>query len=460
MNGEPRADSAAVAAVTLAVPLTGDRPAAVAAPLLAACWARQVARAARRSGAAVRVEPVVTADYAGVTVESLHSERRTLHALPEWFAGAGRPEPELERVRAECLARLTTDERWSDGVRRTLFGPAHRYGIGHDERTASIAAFKPDEVTRLSERLLAAARPVLAFSPRNPEDPADLADLADLREPGAALSDGLLAAARPVLAFSPSNPENPADPADLADLRQPGGGLRQPRAALPNAHRPTDHPAAEPPAATRPVTVSVPAGADLVHHLRGTPGVPLGSPDKAAVHLAWAVLGGRDGLLDRRLRGERALTYSSAAFSREFASGGYGLTIATCAPGALDEVAAGTRAVIAALGRGEFPDALLESARERLVIQYHRAAHSSRGITERLCGYALAGLDPGESARYPHRLTRVTRHDIRRVAQRYIDASDDSDDSDDSGDTGHEPCDTGNLALPRQEHGGGTARHR
>ncbi|MEV4439725.1 insulinase family protein [Streptomyces sp. NPDC049577] len=385
------AEGTALSAVTLALPLAGaERAAVLAAPLLAACWARAVARTARRSGATVRTEPVVTADYAGVTVECVRSDRAVLCEVPQWCAdGSAGPEPEFDAafdaVRAECLARLASDDRWSDGIRRALFGRSHRYGIGHDERTAFLTACGPEEAARLSGTLRASP-PVLALSHTEPSALRRLAEAAS----GTPIRRTVRSTARP---------------------------------AVRSTARPADGPAEEPPGQpVRTVTFSAPAGPGLAYHLLGTPGVPLGSPDKAAVHLAWAVLGGREGLFDRRLRGERALTYSLAAFSREFGHAGYGMTVAGCAPEAIGEVAAETHAVITALADRGCEAALLESARERLIIQFLRAAQNGRSVTERLCGYGIAGVDPGESCRYPDRLAAVTPYDLRRAARRYIAA--------------------------------------
>ncbi|MCF3106792.1 insulinase family protein [Streptomyces roseoverticillatus] len=377
------AEGTALSAVTLALPLAGaERAAVLAAPLLAACWARAVARTARRSGATVRTEPVVTADYAGVTVECVRSDHAVLCEVPQWCAdGSAGLEPEFDAARTECLARLAADDRWSDGIRRALFGRSHRYGIGQDERTAFLTACGPEEAARLS---------------------------------------GTLRASPPVLALSHTEPSalrHLAEAASATTIR------RTARSTVRSSARPAGGPAEEPPGQpVRAVTFSAPAGPGLAYHLLGTPGVPLGSPDKAAVHLAWAVLGGREGLLDRRLRGERALTYSLAAFSREFGHAGYGMSVAGCAPEAIDEVAAETHAVITALADRGCKAALLASARERLVIQFLRAAQSGRSVTERLCGYGIAGVDPGESCRYPDRLAAVTPHDLRRAAGRYIAA--------------------------------------
>ncbi|MFF3763443.1 insulinase family protein [Streptomyces sp. NPDC001922] len=420
-----RVDGGTLSAVTLALPLTtaGDRAAAVAAPLIAACWARAVARAARRSGAAIRAEPVVTADCVGVTVECVRSDGPVLHAVPEWFAeGVGQgpdPEPDFEEAKAECLARLTADDRWSDGVRRALFGGNHPYAIGHDERAAAVAAVGPDSVRRLSATLRA-DRPVLAASHADPTVLQALVAAVENTGLAAALDTGT----PPPPAIMPTRGTSPTDTAPTSHPTTPGTArARHPTAAGAGTHTtPASRQTREPAPATtpRPVTVSVPAGPGSAYHLLGTPGVPLSSPDKPAVHLAWALLGGRGGLLDQHLRTERALTYSLAAFSREFAHGGYGLVAAGCAPETLPEVAAGTRAVISGLAHGEFSDDLLASAKERLVIQYHRAGRSSRGITERLCGYEVAGLAPAESTRYPYRLLQVTAHQVQQAAEQYL----------------------------------------
>ncbi|WP_432092997.1 insulinase family protein [Streptomyces sp. bgisy100] len=458
-----RGDGGTLSAATLALPLTtaGDRAAVVAAPLIAACWARAVARAARRSGAAIRAEPVVTADYAGVTVECVRSDGPVLRAVPEWFAeGVGQEadlEPDFEKAKAECLATLAADDRWSDGVRRALFGENHPYAIGHDERAAALAATDPDSVRRLSATLRAAP-PVLAVSHTDPAARRDLVAALENTSLVAALENtGPVAAPEntgPVaapeshgLVAAPERPGSPPPPATTPPHGTPPTGLApESHPANPStaptdpanpgtaptgpvtagvaethttpASRQTREPA--PPTTPRPVTVSVPAGPGSAYHLLGTPGVPLSSPDKPAVHLAWALLGGRNGLLDQHLRVERALTYSLAAFSREFAHGGYGLVAAGCAPETLPEVAAGTRAVISALAHGEFSEDLLASAKERLVIQYHRAGRSSRGITERLCGYEVAGLSPAESTRYPDRLLQVTAHQVQQAAEQYL----------------------------------------
>ncbi|MFI0976737.1 M16 family metallopeptidase [Streptomyces sp. NPDC021093] len=333
----PDSPAGSVAAASLAVPLAGvSRPALLAAPLVAAGWARAVAVAARTQGVVCRVEPVVTADLAGVTVEVLGSERESLRALPEWFR---RDAPALDpwlldRLRAECLARLSSGERRSDVVRRAFFGDRHRYGVVHEERVRRVREAGAQEVAAATAELLA---------------------------------------------------EHPA-PAPVSTVLSPG---------------------------SRTVPVEGPRS----HYLLGTPGVPLSSARKSALHLAWALLGGREGILDRLLRKERGLTYSLAAFSRELAEGGYGMCFAGCRPEALDEVAGCVRAALEGLGRDAVPPELLRSAKERLIIQRYRALQSERALAERLTAYRAAGLGPAELDGYPAALAAVSGAEVSAVAR-------------------------------------------
>lgn len=336
-----------IAAASLAMPLAGvSRGAVLAAPLVAAAWAEAVVTAARADGVAVRGEPVVTADLAGITVEALGADRPALRGLPGWFAQAPpMPDPAtLSRLRSEYIARLSSAERRSDGVRRALFGPRHRYGIVHQERVRFARAAEGEEIAAATAELL--------------------------RE-------------RPV---SPTETNLPA-----ATAQSFGGGRQVVRIA-----------------------------GERCYHLVGTPGVALGSERKFPLHVTWALLGGREGLLDRRLRQARGLTYSLAAFSRELAEGGYGICFAGCRPESLDEVAGEVMEILDGLGHGTVDQALLRSAKERLIIQWHRAMQTERGCAERLTSYASAGLGFADLAAYPAGIAAVTAEDVRAAATTFL----------------------------------------
>lgn len=364
-----------VCAATLAVPLAGvTRASVLLAPVVALAAARAVAAAARSAGVCAYVDPVVSADLVGVTVELLAEQFPAVREVPHWFARACRTPPpdDVAPLTRSALARMAAGERWSDQVRRVLFGPWHRYGTGRQELAAATEHVTAADLQRAGEEL-ACCPPVLAVCPP------DLVDVAAL-------------AAR--LAELPG----------LAAPRYPAAGPGYP---LP---------------VQRTVVEVVPGTAERAYYLRGTPGVRLASPDKYALHVAWAMLGGRDGMLDRRLRVARALTYSLAAFSREFAEGGYGLCYAGSGASTVDDVAAEVAGQFARLVRGAFRPALVDGAKERLAVQHLTTVQAARGITERLCGYQVAGVDPAFLASYPEQIGAVTPDQVVSVARRYLRA--------------------------------------
>lgn len=357
---------AVLVAATLAIPLAStSRRDVLAGPLVAAHWAHAMTEIARRAGARVRVDPVVSTDLVGVTVEAIRGEHNALRALPRWFRAACQVPlgEQLPVLKQRCLSRSRSSEHWSDGIRSALFGQAHRYGIGAAEVTARIRECAPAEVAA-SLRALLKPPPVLALSVAEPEV---------LR----CWADNLL--------------HNRYEPA-------------APRCGLP---------------AQRPVSVRLPVNDARIYYLLGTPGVRLGSDDKFAVHVTWAMIGGREGLLDRRLRTEHALTYSLGAFSREFAEGGYGLCMICCQPQALDEVVTQVSDVLTTVADGRFDAPALESAKERLIIQQLLSTQTGRGVAERLCGYEIAGIRTG-LADYVTSISGVTAAHVRDVAARYI----------------------------------------
>jgi peptidase M16-like protein len=359
------ATPAAVVAATLAVPLSAARRRDVlVAPLVAAHWADAVGTAAGRDGARVRVAPVVSADLAGITVECVSGEHAALAALPGWFAAAAASEPAsgLEPVRRRALARSRGEDRWSDVVRRSLFDPAHRYAVGAAEVAGQVARCGWDDLVA-SLRWLTRPPPVLALS---------------------VMDDEVLGAWAGELAGDWPEPPPSPDPTPQ-----------------------------------RLVRIHLPADAGPAQLLLGTPGVALGSVDKFAVHLVWAMLGGREGLLERRLRG---LTYAIAAFSRELAEGGYGVCYLRCDAAALDQVVDRVAEVLIELAEGRFGGPELVSARERLLIAQLLATQTGQGITERLCALEVGGVTADPTG-YQASIRGVTGAGVAQAAHRCLGLS-------------------------------------
>ncbi|HEY0484916.1 MAG TPA: insulinase family protein [Mycobacteriales bacterium] len=302
-------------------------------------------------------EPLVTADLVGIRVE----------ALPGGATGASRfthvPVPTVDAVEAArpgCVAALRaagrSRELGTDLVQGALFGAAHRYGLTPADRARVVARCTVDELAAAADEARALA-PVVAVA-------------------------------------------GPGEPGRMRARRGPPPGLPPP------------------PPGRRAVTVGVPGR--RAYHLTGAPGVRLGDPAKFALHVACAVLGGRDGLLGWCLGGR---AYSFTVFSRELADAGYVASLVDCDPAGVDHTADAVDAAIAWLAAGAVTPAMLAAAVERLVVDHHRALRTARDRVTRACAYAAAGLDPAEATAYPERVTAVDAEQVTAAALRLADPS-------------------------------------
>ena len=124
---------------------------------------------------------------------------------------------------------------------------------------------------------------------------------------------------------------------------------------------------------------------------------------------------GHGGLLDRRLREQRGLTYALSAFSRELAEDGYVVILASCAEDAIGAVRAGVVDVVSELADG-VPADLLEQARQGLVVAHLRATSTSVDVATRASSYLAAALDPLELFGYSRALALVSPADVSATA--------------------------------------------
>jgi hypothetical protein len=348
-----------LAALVVAVPLPAAS--AGAGDLLAALWQHRAAGDGQLAG--TRIEPLVTPDCVGLRVEAL-SARFATGPVPLPPAPGLTGTDEIDALRRSCGARRTAGA--FDLLRAALFGAHHPYCLGRRER-GEAALSSTDEDLASWTAALALAPPVVAVCGA----PRELAER--------------LCAHLDRQAFAPPAALPPVDP---------------------------------PRAAGAPVRLAVPGR--RARYLLGTAGAALGAPDKPAVHVAWAVLAGRDGLLDQRLRRERRLTYALAAFSREFARGGYCACAVDCGPTAVEEVREVTTAALLELAGGRVGGADLDRARQRLTVQHHLAGQSCRDVATRACCYEVVGVPAEQVADYPERMTAVTGADVRRAVELFI----------------------------------------
>ena len=350
-----------LAASVVAVRMAGLSAAAQPlAPLLAALSAREVED---QLGPGLLCRPFVTADLVGIQVECAASEASLLGRLPEAFARARTTTQQLLTVvRSHCARSLATAasgrEAGTEHVQALLFGE-HRYAITSAQRLAAVTASTPQDVDAALAELRGAA-PIVTV---------------------AGLPPGLSAIVRAL---------DPVAVDDAAAMDRPAGAARG-----------------------APVEVRVPT--QRPQYVRGTQGVRLAAPERHALHLTCALLSGHGGLLDRRLREQRGLTYALSAFSRELAEDGYVVILASCAEDAIGIVRAGVLDVLSEVAEG-VPADLLEQARQGLVVAHLRATSTSVDVATRASSYLAAALDPHELFGYSRALALVSPADVSATA--------------------------------------------
>lgn len=355
-----------VAAVTVAVPLsTAQVP---VAHLLADLWRGDPATRERLSRVGARVEPLVTPDCVGLRIEApVPALRAACAVLPDLVITVP-PQSGLERARHACATRISAasysdNARALDLLRSFLFGSAHRYGVGTAEQIAATLSCQDARLREHAAQLNIWAPTVAVCG--DPDDAPWLDSYLEERE----VRPRRREVVRTGAVYSPGP-------------RTGVGAGRQASCLL------------------------------------GTPGVALGAPERAAVHLAGAMLGARHGMLERRLRRKQAVTYSITVFSREFADSGYCVCVVHCPPEAVGDTRAAVHATLSDLAEARFTAADLDHARRRLTVAHHLGRESCGEATVRACCHENAGVAARVAAGYPESVDTTTREQVQRVAAR------------------------------------------
>jgi zinc protease len=157
------------------------------------------------------------------------------------------------------------------------------------------------------------------------------------------------------------------------------------------------------------------------HLVLGFPGTTHADPDRTALEVATAILGGQGGRLFAELRDRQALVYRVGAVSVEGADPGYLAIYLATSPDKLDAARAAVWRELERLRRVAPSVAELERAR-----RYLRGSHEL-GLQRRstraalLAAHQIFGLDGDPLADYPRALARVTAADVLRVCGRTLD---------------------------------------
>jgi len=156
------------------------------------------------------------------------------------------------------------------------------------------------------------------------------------------------------------------------------------------------------------------------HLLIQTPGVPLTSPDKFALHITGSMLTGKGGRLFFRLREEQQLAYSFTVFSKEFLEAGYANGYAVCPKEHLETVEQTLLEEWERLASQPIDAHEMQRAKERLINSFliKGQAKSSKAYMHLL--YEMANAGDAPLINYTDQIRAVTMEQVQEAAKRYL----------------------------------------
>jgi zinc protease len=158
------------------------------------------------------------------------------------------------------------------------------------------------------------------------------------------------------------------------------------------------------------------------HVVIGFPGATLDAPDRFALELLVAILGGQGGRLFAELRDRRALVYRVSAHSVEGVDPGFVAIYLSCAPDKLGEAVAVVRAELDAIRRGGVTQPELERARSYAIGSHQIAMQRRAAVANAMAYHEAYGLGWQSWNRYDDAIRAVTDADIAAAAARYLAA--------------------------------------
>jgi len=193
------------------------------------------------------------------------------------------------------------------------------------------------------------------------------------------------------------------------------------RARFERAPRQRPLPAAAP-AARAPATAEVYRYLDRAqaHLVVGFPGATLDAPDRFALEVLVAILGGQSGRLFVELRERRALAYRISAHSVEGVDPGFVAVYLSCAPDKLDEAVAAVRAELERVRAGGVTAAELERARSYLIGSHEIAMQRRAAVANAMAYHEAYGLGWQTWTDYDGAIRAVRPEDVVAAAAAYL----------------------------------------
>lgn len=158
------------------------------------------------------------------------------------------------------------------------------------------------------------------------------------------------------------------------------------------------------------------------HLVVGFPGATLSAPDRFALEILIAILGGQGGRLFDELREKRGLVYRVSAHSVEGVDPGFVAVYLSCAPDKLPAAVAAVRAELERVRTSGVTPAELERAKRYLVGSHQIAMQRRSAVANAMAYHEAYGLGWTTWSRYDDAITAVTAADVAAAAARYLRA--------------------------------------
>ncbi|HSR52157.1 MAG TPA: pitrilysin family protein [Acidobacteriota bacterium] len=181
-----------------------------------------------------------------------------------------------------------------------------------------------------------------------------------------------------------------------------------------------------PPRQSLPVLLQEPMPTEQIHIAMGHLGVTRTNPDFHRLQVLDVILGSGPGFTSRIPRilrddlGLAYLTYSNITASAGLYPGRFVAYLST-SPQNRQEALTRLPQEIAAMAQGAFTDEELETAQDFLTGNFVFDFESNDNVGRFLLATELFGLGIDYPDRYPEMIRQVSRQDVRRVAERYLD---------------------------------------
>ncbi len=156
------------------------------------------------------------------------------------------------------------------------------------------------------------------------------------------------------------------------------------------------------------------------HLVVGFPGATLDAPDRFALELLVAVLGGQGGRLFAELRDKRALVYRVSAHSIEGVDPGFVAVYLSCAPDKLGEAVATVRAELAKIRSHGVTQAELDRAKSYAIGSHQIAMQRRAAVANAMAYHEAYGLGWESWSHYDEAIRKVTPADLVAAAARYL----------------------------------------